>query len=258
MFSIPTNLYSALYVKGSGMKTAPRTNKDALLELERKDALNLFGDQALLRANSTLQCQSPPSVKYPSSVAGNAGDTTLMMQKENLPQNRSDLTPVASSSAPRPPTMAAMGAHPVSACHSRAPLPSSSAILHGPLQVQVAKPGALGNTNPSSSVWNHVPNPPMLMPPPPRPMYNPGGGSYASGSTFNGAQHTNMVNGNHAAATNASDSTKRGRSSPHGIENGSKNNNISSNSSANNNSNTNNNDDKNKRQKKNPYSRLSV
>lgn len=241
------------------MKTAPRTNKDALLELERKDALNLFGDQALLRANSTLQCQSPPNVKYPSSAAGNAGDTTLMMQKENLPQNRSDLTPVASSSAPRPPTMAAMGAHPVSACHSRAPLPASSAIPHGPLQVQVAKPGALGNTNPSSSVWNHVPNPPTLMPPPPRPMYNPGGGSYASGSTFNGAQHANnMVNGNHAAATNASDPTKRGRSSPHGIENGSNNNSISSNSSANNNSNTNNNDDNNKRQKKNPYSRLSI
>ena len=38
-------LGNALYVKGNGIRTAPKTNRDALMELERRDALNLFGDQ---------------------------------------------------------------------------------------------------------------------------------------------------------------------------------------------------------------------
>ena len=44
-------LGNALYVKGNGIRTAPRTNRDALLELERNDALNLFGDQLALRVD---------------------------------------------------------------------------------------------------------------------------------------------------------------------------------------------------------------
>ena len=42
-------LGNALY-KCNGIRNAPRTNKEALARLEREDALNLFGDQAKLRA----------------------------------------------------------------------------------------------------------------------------------------------------------------------------------------------------------------
>lgn len=42
-------LGNALYVKGSGIRTAPVTNREALEQLQRSDQLNLFGDQAALR-----------------------------------------------------------------------------------------------------------------------------------------------------------------------------------------------------------------
>ena len=88
---------NAMYVKGAGIRTAPRTNKDALAALERKDALNLFGDQAVLRANHEIkqQCQSPPEnrVVRHAPAGGMITNTTNNSnstggQKENWPQNR--------------------------------------------------------------------------------------------------------------------------------------------------------------------------
>jgi len=54
-------LGNALYVKGNGIRTAPRTNRDALAELERKDALNLFGNQAALRSKNNNNNNDPSS-----------------------------------------------------------------------------------------------------------------------------------------------------------------------------------------------------
>mmetsp|Transcript_3166 Transcript_3166/g.8255 ORF Transcript_3166/g.8255 Transcript_3166/m.8255 type:complete len:460 (-) Transcript_3166:87-1466(-) len=42
-------LGNALYVKGNGVKTAPKNNRSALLQIEAKDALDLFGEQDKLR-----------------------------------------------------------------------------------------------------------------------------------------------------------------------------------------------------------------
>ena len=42
-------LGNALYVKGNGIRVAPKTNREALEVLERNDEMNLFGDQVKLR-----------------------------------------------------------------------------------------------------------------------------------------------------------------------------------------------------------------
>ena len=97
-------LGNALYVKGAGIRTAPRTNRDALLELERRDMANLFGDQAALRANCSrggdgssddgrgVMAVSRASTAT-SSVSVGTNDVGgmsnhVMQQKENWPQNR--------------------------------------------------------------------------------------------------------------------------------------------------------------------------
>jgi hypothetical protein len=48
-------LGNALYVKGNGIRTAPRTNREALEVLERSDCLNLFGDQVALRDRCKME-----------------------------------------------------------------------------------------------------------------------------------------------------------------------------------------------------------
>lgn len=75
-------LGNALYVKGNGIRTAPKTNEEEALEmLERSDQLNLFGDQVLLRdrckteelqhvvGNATLPGMNQPPTPIVSSAA---------------------------------------------------------------------------------------------------------------------------------------------------------------------------------------------
>jgi len=89
-------LGNALYVKGSGVRTAPRTNRDALMELERKDRALLFGDQAVLRDAHNAASAAPPSPDKKKGVLSSrgmqaaaiaTGNTHDALQKENLPQN---------------------------------------------------------------------------------------------------------------------------------------------------------------------------
>lgn len=68
-------LGNALYVKGNGIRNAPRTNKDALARLEREDALNLFGDQAKLRAEHERRRDGSQDRTSPTSVTTEVIDT---------------------------------------------------------------------------------------------------------------------------------------------------------------------------------------
>jgi hypothetical protein len=88
-------LGNALYIKGNGIKTAPRTNKDALVELQRSDALNLFGDQASLRASCKMEPESPRAFE---AADGNANETPINMCRVETPnQINQPPTPVASA-----------------------------------------------------------------------------------------------------------------------------------------------------------------
>ncbi|KAL3797351.1 hypothetical protein HJC23_010477 [Cyclotella cryptica] len=88
-------LGNALYIKGNGIKTAPRTNKDALVELERSDALNLFGDQASLRASCKTEPESPRAYE---ATYGHANEMPINMDRvETRNPTNQPPTPVASS-----------------------------------------------------------------------------------------------------------------------------------------------------------------
>jgi len=107
-------LGNALYVKGNSVRTAPRTNKDALLVLERNDNLSLFGDQAALR-NAHLQSQSPDKTLRPTTTknVATAAVTTHThhnaAQKENWPQNLAGHTAAASTSLNNRPSRNSVG-----------------------------------------------------------------------------------------------------------------------------------------------------
>jgi hypothetical protein len=103
-------LGNALYMKGNGIRTAPKTNKEALEMLERSDQLNLFGDQVLLRdrckteelqhvvGNATLPGMNQPPTPIVSSAARQATtyNPVAVMQPQQPP------TPVVSTfPAPR-------------------------------------------------------------------------------------------------------------------------------------------------------------
>jgi len=212
-------LGNALYVKGSGMRSAPRTNRDALAELERKDALNLFGDQAVLRANHdhNVQCKSSPRNEKasPSSSATKdasataAANSVNALQKENWPpQNRAvgpnaTVTTAAASSYHSRPSPN-NGQQPASSTTGSTVLPSpiassSTAPCRGTSQTVVRT----GNPSPASDNSNtyqppnnanrnslmNAPQPPNLMAPPPGP-------SPASSSNNNVHRHPNINSNN--------------------------------------------------------------
>ena len=193
-------LGNALYVKGNGYRTAPMTNKDALHDLERKDALNLFGDQAALRANHLQSCQSPEVKVSPSMAATTTATTTTgtstTRQKENLPQNR-----VVVQTASVNTGVASAGQHTHQNASGSTVLPSPIASSRGMVQthsnVRNGNPSpAYNNSNIHQSMHQptslmNAPQPPNLMAPPPRPMYNPGSAVQYNG----GGSNTNPAGG---------------------------------------------------------------
>mmetsp|Transcript_12585 Transcript_12585/g.22070 ORF Transcript_12585/g.22070 Transcript_12585/m.22070 type:complete len:460 (-) Transcript_12585:171-1550(-) len=263
-------LGNALYVKGNGIRTAPRTNKDALLELERKDAISLFGDQAVLRANhSNMPCQSPenkklsPSLVTKIATAVTTATTSNALQKENWPQNRvvgQTTTTIAANSfntRPSPNVVVAAAQQPASMGPTVLPSPiaSSTAHHHGTVHthavinnagVRTGNPSPASNNNnnnmyqPPNHLMMNAPQPPNLMAPPPRPMYNPGGGGSGGAQQYNGGGiNVNNLGGRRGPLD--------GTGNEHG--NGGHNNTPTSYMNMNNN----NGDNNAKRQKVNPY-----
>ena len=74
-------LGNALYIKGNGIRNAPRTNREALARLEREDALNLFGDQAKLRAKHEQRRDSSQDRTSPTSVTNEVIDTNSVSKQ---------------------------------------------------------------------------------------------------------------------------------------------------------------------------------
>jgi hypothetical protein len=134
-------LGNALYVKGNGIKTAPRTNKDALLELERSDALNLFGDQAALRA-SCLEQQGILENDNFNTLQASAGqvDNHYPIQQP---------TPVASTAVPHQQTH-----KPVPMMPSNQYAPASRPSYVAPTAIHSNFNQATTSTNPAAQPHN--------------------------------------------------------------------------------------------------------
>ena len=205
-------LGNALYVKGGGMRTAPRTNKDALLELERNDALNLFGDQATLRlespekkvgttssGNTTVVTNSivPHAAAANNRTTNNNNGSTG--QKENWQQSnqvgQTSAIANAYNTRPSPNNNFVSLQQQQQSVPTVMPSPIASTTAHrgGTSQPNVTVNNGIRGGNPSP-VYNmnnnmhqhhtmlNAPQPPNLMAPPPRPMYNPGiGGNVQNG-----------------------------------------------------------------------------
>lgn len=217
-------LGNALYVKGSGMRTAPRTNKDALSELERKDALNLFGDQATLRAN---QYESPDKKQnHSNATVANVGTANVTTHNstsvgQNLVANTySNAQQKNAASMVVPSPIASTNVHHrVGTSQQQQQQQHNHVINNG---FRAGNPSQVYNTNNNSTQQHLFPQPPNIMAPPPRPMYNPGGGSTAQYSAGAGAKrgldgignHHNMMNGG-----NSADATKRQKINPYNNSN---------------------------------------
>lgn len=158
-------LGNALYIKGNGIKTAPKTNKDALVELERSDALNLFGDQASLRASCKMEPESPRV----ESTDGNDEMPINMCRVETSNQINQPPTPVASSArqeATFEPVITA----------AKNQYFSNGASSGGPTTMHTSLMQGLHNSNPSTSWIGNVNSTPRsnnnrqhnlgIMPPP--------------------------------------------------------------------------------------------
>mmetsp|Transcript_26233 Transcript_26233/g.54098 ORF Transcript_26233/g.54098 Transcript_26233/m.54098 type:complete len:335 (-) Transcript_26233:8-1012(-) len=247
-------LGNALYVKGNGIKTAPKTNKDALIELEKNDALNLFGDQALLRANSKIH--SPRASMRPSLFPEGrcaASNDSNNVHKENLHHNRCDLTPVSSSTDSRHTTAVGLAPQSIHPQHTGDEFPMASSIDGGiPAQTIFRSDNRHHINGASHHNMSYAPN--MMQPP--RPIYNAGrnGDDNAVGgaSSFTGIQYSNISNICYSANEGNAplEPSKRDSSRLDGDDTGVTISNINGNGG--------NSDDGNKRQKKNPYSRLSI
>lgn len=171
-------LGNALYVKGNGIRTAPRTNRDALVELERKDSLNLFGNQAALRSVSVEEKQdaaastteakgNADAIRTAAAATLTTGSTgaaaagthflTAHQHHSNRSNNNTNRTSLVNFGRPLPP-----------------PAPSPI-VSRGPLQQQqqgVAKANNFGG-NQNNAYLRQQQQQPDRMAPPPRPMYNP-------------------------------------------------------------------------------------
>ena len=202
-------LGNALYVKGNGYRTAPVTNKDALHDLERKDALNLFGDQAALRANHLQSCQSPEVKVSPSIATTTTTSTSTTRQKENCPQNQ-----VVVQTAFVNTGVASAGQQTHQNASGSTVLPSPIASSRGMVQthsnVRNGNPSPVyNNSNMHQSMHQptslmNAPQPPNLMAPPPRPMYNPGAVQYNGGGS-----NTNLAGGKRSFDYNETSSNNK-------------------------------------------------
>lgn len=182
-------LGNALYVKGNGIRTAPRTNRDALVELGRRDSLNLFGDQAALRSVEEKKVAVATTIATTAEVHGNAeairtaaaatlttGSTGAAVaaaaarrQQSNAHQNHSN---GSNNNTNR------------TLVHSGRPLPPpapSPIVSRGPLQQQQGVVNATNFGGNQNYLRQQQQRPTSQMAPPPRPMYNPA--NNATGTT---------------------------------------------------------------------------
>jgi hypothetical protein len=232
-------LGNALYIKGNGIRTAPRSNRDALAELERKDSLNLFGNQAALRSKSN---NDPSSCTVEEKIVAN---TTAV-------SNCNDAIRTAAAATMTP--AAAVGAHTIagtqhsfahhsnnnnsnnnanrSSVHSGRPIPPpapSPIVSRGPLQQQ-HQPHSQGIGNAHDNTFGSNQNnnyhqqqqhkqqqqqqqTSSAMAPPPRPIYNPAinaGTGTTAYQLLNQQQQQVSANINN---TTANDAMKRGLNS---------------------------------------------
>ncbi|KAL7511837.1 hypothetical protein ACHAXN_008782 [Cyclotella atomus] len=122
-------LGNALYVKGNGIRTAPKTNKEALEVLERSDQLNLFGDQVLLRD------------RYKTEEAQH--DVMLANENATLPGMNQPPTPIISTAARQATTY-----NPVAAMQPQHPPTPVVSTFNAPRQ-------SISNNTETSAPANH-------------------------------------------------------------------------------------------------------
>ena len=227
---------NALYVKGAGFRTAPRTNKDALEQLERNDSLNLFGDQCLLRSKV-----ESPDKKLDLSNTVTSSTNTSATNIHNAGHNQA--AKVVNTYTRTSPNKSMINGQQQAVVM---PSPIASTTIHrssmaASQQANIVNNGTRGGN--TSNVYNNGnfmqqalmnagPQPPNLMvAPPPRPIYNPTGGSgntQYGGANINhnakrgldgiGNQH-NMTMGSTNMNNNPGDSTKRQKVNPYSSNN---------------------------------------
>lgn len=240
-------LGNALYVKGNGIRTAPRTNREALEQLERNDQLNLFGDQVALRD----RCKTEEVQKDGLMTNGNAilaginqpptPVVSTATARQAIPYNSAAAMPthnhpVASIAAPRQQTACNTAASiPTNHYASNKPAAASATVqttYNSAISIQqnqyavnkpyVAPPAAVaqnqystsGNQNPHV---NNVYNTAKMPPPQESRGVSP---ETASGSVVHDASKRSLTNvavrnnlGNNT--TSADDSNKRQKMNPY-------------------------------------------
>ena len=230
-------LGNALYVKGNGIRTAPKTNRDALMELERRDALNLFGDQKMAvslrngmrnessggsnnnsssnghqsleeneRAVAALASTSTTSLSTGDAASRSSNNNNNSISNisisNNINTNRSMMQTSAARPTPHPP----QNPSPILS-RGRAPLLAQQQQHHQVQQVQVGNVnGNQQNNHPQYQQQQQQQQ--QAMAPPPRPMYKPHVGSNTN-SNNNTSQHQHQHTGVNMTCS-SSDSVKRG------------------------------------------------
>jgi DNA recombination protein Rad52 len=232
-------LGNALYIKGSGIRTAPKTNREALLELERKDSLNLFGDQAVLRENhlhSPDETQSSIDASTTASSSTISASTNNEVRNDNWQQNRigSTMNHVANLCNPRPSSNLATGGQQILQQQQTgltgisvlpSPIPSSTGTHGSSSYSHVASLSTQVNNHllPHTTSTSIAPRPPLLTAPPTRPIiYNPGVmGGHVNGNEKRGVDGIenqylmNNSNTNNVNGYSNGDNSKRMRANPY-------------------------------------------
>ena len=228
---------NALYVKGAGFRTAPRTNKEALDQLERNDALNLFGDQCLLRSkvespdkkldlSKTVTSSTNTSATNVINNAGhNQGGKVVNTYTRTSPNKSMNIGQQQAVVMPSPIASTAIHRSSMAASHQ------VNSVNNG-TRVGNNSNGYNNSNFMQQALVNAAPQPPNLMvAPPPRPIYNPtcgSGNAQYGGANINhnakrgldgiGNQH-NMTMGSTSMNNNTGDSTKRQKVNPYSSNN---------------------------------------
>jgi DNA recombination protein Rad52 len=206
-------LGNALYIKGNGIRTAPRTNRDALVELERRDATNLFGDQVALRGksnddqsstedenkfvaaaiaaatnNEAIRTAASATLTSAAAGAATSGNLSFVHQKSNSNNNNNNANRsiVNSLLCPKPP-------------QNPSPIISRGTLVQQHPQLISVPGNHLLSIHPQQKFVQHQ----TMAPPPNRPMYNP------SNNTGKTTCHISNYSQQQQVATNVSTDTMK-------------------------------------------------
>ena len=115
-------LGNALYVKGNGIRVAPKTNREALEVLERNDEMNLFGDQVKLRDKCKMEeMQQNALLSNGNTLASNDAIAYIHQQVKKLPTNVMATAPSRQTTAFNPVAVKSTNQFPTPVGYTAAP-----------------------------------------------------------------------------------------------------------------------------------------